>query len=78
MNRVGPAVFSSLPLLLLTVTVPDRAAGSAAGASLKSPSVTRAPFGRTPDGEAVESFTLTNAHGIELRAISYGGIIVSL
>jgi aldose 1-epimerase len=26
----------------------------------------------------VESFTLTNAHGIELRAISYGGIIVSL
>src|SRR5947207_9353249 len=77
MNRVGPAVFSSLPLLLLTVTVPDRAAGSAAGASLKTPSVTRAPFGRTPDGEAVESFTLTNAH-IELRAISYGGIIVSL
>jgi aldose 1-epimerase len=40
--------------------------------------VTRAPFGQTPDGEAVESFTLTNAHGIELRAISYGGIIVSL
>jgi aldose 1-epimerase len=75
---VGAAVSSFLSLLLLTVTVPDRAIGSAAGASLKSPSVTRAPFGRTPDGEAVESFTLTNAHGIELRAISYGGIIVSL
>jgi aldose 1-epimerase len=65
-------------MLLLTATVPDRAVGSGAGASGKGPAVTRAPFGRTPAGEAVESFTLTNAHGIELRAISYGGIIVSL
>ncbi len=78
MKRVRPAVSSFLPLLLLTTTVPDRAVGSAAAASGKSPAVTRAPFGQTPDGEAVESFTLTNAHGIELRAISYGGIIVSL
>ena len=78
MNRVGPGIFSILPLLLLTTTVPDRAIGSAADAPPKHPSVTRAPFGQTPDGEAVESFTLTNAHGIELRAISYGGIIVSL
>ena len=78
MNRVGPGIFSILPLLLLTTTVPNRAIGSAADAPPKHPSVTRAPFGQTPDGEAVESFTLTNAHGIELRAISYGGIIVSL
>ena len=26
----------------------------------------------------VRAFTLTNAHGLELRAIEYGGIIVSL
>jgi aldose 1-epimerase len=31
-----------------------------------------------PDGRPVESFTLTNAGGLELRAISYGAIIVSL
>src|SRR5574341_2279288 len=41
-------------------------------------SVTRAPFGTLPDGRAVEAFTLTNAHGLEVRAITYGGIIVSL
>ncbi len=41
-------------------------------------SVTRAPFGRTPAGEPVELFTLKNAHGLELRAITYGGVIVSL
>jgi len=41
-------------------------------------SVTRAPFGRTTDGKDVEVFALRNAHGIEVRATNYGGIIVSL
>jgi len=40
--------------------------------------VTRAPFGRMPDGRPVDVFTLTNGHGLEMRAISYGAIIVSL
>jgi aldose 1-epimerase len=41
-------------------------------------SVARAPFGTMPSGEPVELFTLTNPQGIEVRAITYGGIIVSL
>lgn len=40
--------------------------------------VTRAAFGRTPAGEAVEVFTLTNPHGLTVRAATYGGTIVSL
>ena len=40
--------------------------------------VTRQPFGATPSGEAVELFTLANAHGMEVRVMTYGGIIVSL
>jgi aldose 1-epimerase len=47
-------------------------------AVVKKAGVARAPFGRMPDGTAVEQFTLTNARGVEVRAISYGGIIVSL
>jgi aldose 1-epimerase len=35
-------------------------------------------FGTTHDGEAVDLFTLTNSHGMEVRAMTYGGIIVSL
>jgi aldose 1-epimerase len=31
-----------------------------------------------PDGKPVEVFTLTNAHGAEVRAITYGGIITSI
>jgi aldose 1-epimerase len=40
--------------------------------------VTRAPFGKLADGTAVESFTLRNANGVEVRAITYGAIITSL
>lgn len=40
--------------------------------------VVRAPFGKMPDGKLVEQFTLTNARGVELKAIGYGGIITSL
>ena len=36
------------------------------------------PFGQMPDGRVVEVSTLTNANGMEVRAIDYGGIIVSL
>jgi aldose 1-epimerase len=35
-------------------------------------------FGQTPDGKAVDLYTLTNASGMEVRAITYGGIILSL
>jgi len=41
--------------------------------------VTRAAYGNLPDGGgAVEEFTLKNASGIEVRAISYGAIITSI
>ncbi|MCS7157212.1 MAG: galactose mutarotase [Blastocatellia bacterium] len=35
-------------------------------------------FGRTPDGEVVELYTLTNAKGMEVKITNYGGIVVSL
>lgn len=40
--------------------------------------VARAPFGTTRDGQAVEVFTLTNSEGFELRAMTFGGVILSL
>ncbi len=36
------------------------------------------PFGKTPEGQAVDIFTFSNANGLEVRAMTYGGIIVSL
>jgi aldose 1-epimerase len=43
-----------------------------------APRVAHAAFGTLPDGGAVEQFTLTNAHGVEVRAISFGAIITSV
>lgn len=41
-------------------------------------SVTQTTFGKMPDGTSVDVFTLTNAHGIEARIITYGAAIASL
>jgi len=35
-------------------------------------------FGKTGDGRPVDLFTLTNSNGMEVRAMTYGGIIVSI
>jgi galactose mutarotase-like enzyme len=43
-----------------------------------APSLSREPFGTTPDGEAVERVTLGNGTGIQLSAISYGAAVQEL
>jgi aldose 1-epimerase len=42
------------------------------------PTVRIAPFGKMPQGETVEVYTLTNAGGMEVRAITYGAIIQAI
>ena len=40
--------------------------------------VTKQPFGTLPDGRTVDAYTLTNANGLQVKAITYGGIITSI
>lgn len=54
-----------------------RAAAGASGAA-NGPRIARAPWGKLPDGTAVEGFTIRNAHGMTMHVIDYGGIITSL
>jgi len=42
------------------------------------PMITKEPFGRTENDRQVDIYTLTNKNGIEVRAVTYGGIILSL
>jgi aldose 1-epimerase len=42
------------------------------------PTLTRQPFGTMPDGTAVELFTFTNGHGVEVRIMSLGATVVSI
>ena len=51
---------------------------ASAGGGAKESRVARTPFGSMPDGAAVELFSLRNSAGVEVRAITYGAIVVSL
>ena len=77
-STIPTVLLASLPLLVAAAH-PAAAQGPAAAGSTKgSATVTTAPYGKLPDGTPVEMFTLTNASGIEVKAITYGGIIVSV
>jgi aldose 1-epimerase len=45
---------------------------------MSSPVISKAPFGKTPDGQSVDIYTLQNRNGLEARIMTYGGIVVSL
>lgn len=69
-------------LLAVALTGGCRAPGPESGGTStvnpRSNSLTRSAFGNLPDGQSVEAFTLTNAGGMEVKAITYGGIVTSL
>jgi aldose 1-epimerase len=41
-------------------------------------SIVTKPFGKTPDGQEVELYTLTNPNGLKARITTFGAILVSL
>ena len=68
---------------LITLTVAGLGAAWLAGCSSQCCShstslITKADFGKTPDGQAVEIYTLRNAKGATARIMTYGGILQSL
>ena len=78
---------SLLPLLLAATlggacgsssTEAPASSSTPAPAPSRTAAMTRSSFGTLPGGQAVEAFTLTNAHGMEVKAITLGGIITSL
>src|SRR5690242_13523132 len=64
------------PLYIIVLVLAAGALLQAEPASKKS-GVHQQPFG-THDGRPVTLYTLTNSHGVEVRAMSYGGIILSI
>lgn len=63
---------------IVSLLLASAACGTASEQAAGVAAMKREPFGTAPDGKAVELITLTNAHGVELRAMTYGAIIVSL
>ena len=56
---------------------PSNRAGAKADTAQKGKPVSREAFGNAA-GTPVEAFTLTNARGVEIRAMTYGAIITSI
>ena len=48
------------------------------GATPKSGSTEKKPFGKTPDGQPVDLYVLTNKNAVEVAITNYGGAVVSL
>src|SRR5438874_13358810 len=48
------------------------------GAPGQGPSIQKSSFGKLPDGTAVDKYTLSNAHGMSVSVLTYGGIVQSL
>ena len=69
------AVIFQIFLLLLAVSI---ALGPEAAPAKGKREVRKQSFGKTGDGRPVDLYTLTNSQGMEVRAMTYGGIIVSL
>jgi aldose 1-epimerase len=60
-------LFFALLLLLVSVVV-----------AVAQPAITKASFGTTKEGRAVDIYTLRNTKGMEARITNYGAIVVSL
>jgi aldose 1-epimerase len=69
------ASLGAIVVLALAAQAPAPPAAPAAKGAAK---VSQAVFGKMPDGRTVDIFTVTSPKGLEMRAMSYGAIIVSL
>jgi aldose 1-epimerase len=68
-------IFHLFVLLLFVVSAALAQEGAMAKGKLQ---VRKETFGKTADGKPVDLYTLTNSNGLEVRAMTYGGIIVSM
>lgn len=76
---VGSRLLLSAAVAVLVLGV-AKAHGNAEAASGNGAvhGVDQSVFGQLPDGRQVEVYRFTNANGIEMRVMNYGGIILSL
>ena len=72
----------SLGILVAIVVLLSWLVGSVSfaevSASAGKHAIAKEAFEKTTEGKAVEVYTLTNSHGLEVRVMNFGGIVLSL
>src|SRR5919198_2093873 len=71
------AVLASAAVLAVVTTMSGVAASTAGSPPPATPTITKQPFGAV-GGQPVGLYTLTNSRGMEVKIMSYGGIIQSI
>lgn len=66
------------PVLVLTVALALFATTASASSPKHMPTITKASFGTLQDGTNVDVYTLTNSGGMEVKILTYGGILQSI
>lgn len=74
----SPLLLSAIAAMLLANAAQAQSSSEADAGSDDDSGIQTSAFGRMPDGRQVDLYHFTNANGIELQVINYGGIIVSL
>ena len=67
-----------LVLLVAACANPDAQKSAPLASVAEKGTVSKSAFGKTPAGELVDQYTLTNAAGVEVKVITFGGIITSI
>src|SRR6266498_1213468 len=67
-----------LAVAMLTLALLGLVGVSTSEAHGPGPSITKAPFGTLADGTKVDVYTLTNSHRVEVKILTYGGILQSI
>jgi aldose 1-epimerase len=74
-KRIGLTSLVYLGLVSSMLGAPER---DVKGADKMKASIEKSDFGKTPEGTAVDLYTLTNANGMKAKIMTYGGIITEL
>lgn len=78
LKKGSPLLLSAVAAMLMSNVAQAQESSESEAANGGDSGRQPAVFGHLPDGRQVDVYQFTNANGIELRVINYGGIIVSL